>query len=289
MAKNKEQSYDPRGGAPVPVADDAINGDGLYDDDFDDEDDEEPPEIIPKMKLSRRMFGIFFFPVGLFENIRAHSGAAGPLVLIALFSVAYGALSYWYQPMVMREEFALMAQVFGKEVVALARQSMGEGNGPAQIIGACVGMLGTAATSAVVSSVVGIIVLKVMKSEVSFGKLFALFVSIASVEILGQVLTVGMSVLTYSTQNVFALSVLLPGPSTPGYYLLSTITLFTLFGMALTVTGTTVVSGLAKKKGVLAGAIIVLITYGTSTLLAARTADRLATYEQLNRIIEMMR
>ena len=175
--ETRKQEFDPRGGIPPePITPPNQTG-YMNDDDYDEDEDEIiEADIIPKSGLFTRMFGVFYAPIRLFDNIRIHGGASGAFVLIALLSVAYAVLSYWYLPMVMREQYAMMAQVFGKELVDFIRAQSGDGNGPAQIITGGLTMLGGSAVGALISSVVGIVVLKVMKSEVSFGKLFALFV-----------------------------------------------------------------------------------------------------------------
>jgi len=281
-----EQGFDPRGGIP-PAPNGFTPGAADYNDDDDDDDERSEADTLPKSGAFTRMFGVFYAPIKLFDNIRVHGGAAGPLTLIAVLSAVFAVLSYWYLPIVMREQYAAMTEVFGRELVDYIRAYSGDGNGPAQIITSGLGMLGGVALGALISSTVGIVVLKVMKSEIGFGKLFALFAAIASVDVLGQVLSVGMSVLTYSTTNAFSPAVFLSGSDAPGYHFLNSISLFMLFGMILTFLGTRALSGLPRKKAALAGLIVVLITYGTTIFLASQASDPIAAYEQVYRIIQM--
>ena len=262
----------------------------IWDDAYDDEDDDidlSKTEIVPRARFFARMFGVFYAPIKRFENIRAHGGIVGPLLLAMLLCLAYGFLAYWYLPIEMRENYALMAARFSKDFVALMRTQLGEGNRPADLILAGFNILIGVGFGALINTLAGFLALKIAKSDISFGKLFAMFLSIATVELLGKVLSTSASAAAFTTLNVFSLAVFLPGPGAPGYYFLNTITIFTFLGALLTFIGVMTLANLSRVKTIAVALIIVLLTYGTGMALATQTSDPMMQYEIAYRMMNV--
>ena len=262
--------------------------DEYEDDDYEAEEDLAETETVPRMGFFKRMFGVFYAPIRLFENLRVHGGIGAPLVLITLLSVLVAVISYWYVPMQMRETFRLVAERFGKDFVNLLREMQGEGNNPSDLILVGLAQLGNTAFGALLSSLVGFLALKIAKSEAGFGKVLAVFLTISTVELLGGMLSIAVGAVAFTTMDLFSLAIFSGGSSTPGYYLLNAISLFTLAGMALTFFGLVTLSKLPKRKAFTVAAIVVVIQYGTSILLASQTSDPTIAYEFIYRNMSVM-
>jgi len=260
-------------------------------DEYDEYEDDElaATETVPKSGIMSRLFGVFYAPVKLFTSIRVHGGAVAPLLMTLLLCVLFGVLSYWYRPIEMRETYAMAMERFDKQYVEIIRAQVGEGNKPSDLILAGATLFGTSILGAVVSAVIGFLVLKICKSEIGFGKLFTMFLTIGTVELFGQLLSAGMSIAAFTTMNVFSLAIFLPNPAAAGYFVLNNVTVFLFCGAGLTAAGIVVLSGLPKVKAVTAACIVLLLTYGVNLLLATRTSDPLASYELGYRVMNMIR